>query len=171
MISERVLMSYSDKIIVNCIRPATICGLSPRMRFDLSVNMLTLQALKHNQINVFGGNQIRPNIHIKDMIGVYEFFLKQNLKSGFYNAGFENLKIIDIAKIIQKKTKAKIKISKSNDPRSYRQDSSKLLKLGFKKKFSVKSAIDEIINAYKNFNLRDKPINYTVKWMQKLKIE
>ena len=171
MISERVLMSYSDKIIVNCIRPATICGLSPRMRFDLSVNMLTLQALKHNQINVFGGNQIRPNIHIKDMIGVYEFFLEQNLKSGFYNAGFENLKIINIAKIIQKKTKAKIKISKSNDPRSYRQDSSKLLKLGFKKKFSVKSAIDEIINAYKNFNLRDKPINYTVKWMQKLKIE
>jgi nucleoside-diphosphate-sugar epimerase len=171
MISERVLISYSDKIIVNCIRPATICGLSPRMRFDLSVNMLTLQALKYNQINVFGGNQIRPNIHIKDMIGVYEFFLEQNLKSGFYNAGFENLKIIDIAKIIQKKTKAKIKILKSNDPRSYRQDSSKLLKLGFKKKFSVENAINEIINAYKNFNLRDKPINYTVKWMQKLKIK
>jgi nucleoside-diphosphate-sugar epimerase len=105
------------------------------------------------------------------MIAVYEFFLEQNLKSGFYNAGFENLKIINIAKIIQKKTKAKIKISKSNDPRSYRQDSSKLLKLGFKKKFSVENAINEIIDAYKNFNLRDKPINYTVKWMQKLKIK
>jgi nucleoside-diphosphate-sugar epimerase len=171
MISERVLMGYSHKIIVNCIRPATICGLSPRMRFDLTVNMLTLQALKYNQIKVFGGNQIRPNIHIKDMIEVYQFFLDRDLKSGFYNAGFENLKIINIAKMIQKKTKAKIKISKSNDPRSYRQDSSKLLRLGFKKKFSVETAINEIINSYKNFNLRDKPINYTVKWMKKLKIK
>jgi len=171
MISERVLMSYSDKIIVNCIRPATICGLSPRMRFDLSVNMLTLQALKYNQINVFGGSQIRPNIHIKDMVGVYEFFLEKNLKSGFYNAGFENLKITNIAKIIQKKTGARIKISRSNDPRSYRQDSSKLLKLGFKRKFSVENAIDEIINAYNSNKIKDKKNNYTVQWMKKLNIK
>ena len=112
-------MSYKDKIIVNCVRPATVCGLSERMRYDVSVNLLTLQALKKNKINVFGGNQTRPNIHINDLVRLYDFFLKKNIKSGFYNAGFENLKIMKIAKIIQLKTGAKIKISKSNDPRSY----------------------------------------------------
>ena len=109
MIAERVFMSYKDKIIVNCVRPATVCGLSERMRYDVSVNLLTLQALKKNKINVFGGNQTRPNIHINDLVRLYDFFLKKNIKSGFYNAGFENLKIMKIAKIIQLKTGAKIK--------------------------------------------------------------
>ncbi len=103
MIAERVFMSFKDKIRINCIRPATVCGVSPRMRFDVSVNLLTLQAIKKKQITVFGGNQIRPNIHLQDMIRLYEFFLKRNIPSGFYNAGFENLKIINIAKMIQKK--------------------------------------------------------------------
>ena len=71
-------MSFKDKIRINCIRPATVCGLSPRMRYDISVNLLTLQAIKKKQITVLGGNQIRPNIHIKDMIRLYEFFLKKN---------------------------------------------------------------------------------------------
>ena len=101
MIAERVFMSFKDKIRINCIRPATVCGLSPRMRYDISVNLLTLQAIK-KQITVLGGNQIRPNIHIKDMIRLYEFFLKK-IPSGFYNAGFENMKIINLAKMIQKK--------------------------------------------------------------------
>ena len=78
MIAERVFMSFKDKIRINCIRPATVCGLSPRMRYDVSVNLLTLQALKNKQITVFGGNQIRPNIHLKDMIRLYEFFLKKH---------------------------------------------------------------------------------------------
>ena len=75
MIAERVLMSYKDKIKVFCIRPATVCGLSPRMRFDLTVNMLTLQALKSKKIIVHGGSQIRPNIHINDLVRVFEHFL------------------------------------------------------------------------------------------------
>lgn len=171
MIAERVFMSFKDKIIVNCIRPATVCGVSPRMRFDVSVNILTLQALKKKQITVFGGNQVRPNIHIKDMIRLYEFFLKRKISSGFYNAGFENLKIIEIAKMIQKKTNATIKIIKSNDPRSYRQDSSKILSLGFKKMYGVNDAIDEIINLNKNIKIKSNLSNYTVKWMKKLKIQ
>ena len=63
---------------IHCIRPATVCGFSPRMRLDVSVNMLTFQALKNNLINVFGGNQTRPNIHIKDMVNVYKHFLKKS---------------------------------------------------------------------------------------------
>ena len=61
---------------IHCIRPATVCGVSPRMRLDVSVNMLTYQALKYGEITVFGGDQTRPNIHIKDMINVYLHFLK-----------------------------------------------------------------------------------------------
>lgn len=171
MISERVLMSYSDKIIVNCIRPATVCGLSPRMRFDISVNLLTLSAIKKKIVKVFGGKQTRPNINIKDLVRVYEFFLKKNIKSGFYNAGFENMKIIDIAKIISKKTNSNIKILKSNDPRSYRQDSSKLLGLGFKRKYNVENAIDEIIHSLKNKEIEDSPKFHTVNWMKKMKIK
>ena len=74
MIAERVLMSYQDKIKIHCIRPATVCGLSPRMRLDVTVNNLTFQACKNKIITVFGGKQIRPNIHIKDLIRVYKFF-------------------------------------------------------------------------------------------------
>ena len=72
------------------------------MRFDVSVNMLTLQALQNKCITIFGGNQIRPNIHIQDMVGVYEHFLNNNLPVGIYNAGFENISILDIGKKIQK---------------------------------------------------------------------
>ena len=171
MVAERVFMSFKDKIRINCIRPATVCGLSPRMRFDVSVNLLTLQAIKKKQITVFGGNQVRPNIHIKDMIRLYEFFLKRKISSGFYNAGFENLKIIEIAKMIQKKTNVNIKIIKSNDPRSYRQDSSKLLRLGFKKRYGVNDAIDELISLNKSKKIKSNLSNYTVKWMKKLKIQ
>ena len=101
MISERVLLSYQDKITLQIIRPATVCGYSPRMRLDLSVSMLTMQALTNRVITVFGGQQTRPNIHMNDMIGVYLHFLELGKKApGIYNAGFENISILNIAKNI-----------------------------------------------------------------------
>ena len=149
MIAENVIMSFKDKIKIHSIRPATVCGLSPRMRFDVSVNMLTMHALKNKKIKVFGGKQIRPNIHIKDMVSVYLHFLeKTNLPSGAYNAGFENISILNIAKKIKKLINSKILIEKSNDPRSYRQSSFKLLKTGFVPKYNVEYAIIEIIKKY-----------------------
>ena len=75
MVAERVLLSYQDAFRVHCVRPATVCGWSSRMRLDVSVNMLTLQALKNGRITVFGGQQTRPNIHIQDMVRVYQHFL------------------------------------------------------------------------------------------------
>ena len=75
MVAERVFLSFKEKMDIKCIRPATVCGFSPRMRLDVSVNMLSYQALKNGQITVFGGNQTRPNIYIKDMINVYKHFL------------------------------------------------------------------------------------------------
>jgi len=170
MISEKVLHSYSNKIKIHCIRPATVCGFSPRMRLDVSVNMFTYQALKNKKITVFGGKQIRPNINIKDLVNVYVHFIKNpKIKSGNYNAGFENLKILDIANLVKQKIPCKIDIiKKNNDPRSYRQDSGKLLKTGFKPTSSVKKAILDIKDKYENNEIiLDEKCN-TVKWMKKI---
>ena len=172
MIAERVLMSYSNKINLHIIRPATVCGLSPRMRFDVSVNMLTLQALKKKVITVFGGKQIRPNIHINDLVRVYIHFIKKpNLPSGFYNAGFENISIENLAKKIKNQIDCKIIINKNNnDIRSYRQNSDKLLKTGFKNIYKVSDAISEIKDSFYNNSLKVLPSSYTVNWMKKKKL-
>ena len=173
MVAERVFMSYSDKLKVHCIRPATVCGLSPRMRLDVAVNLLTFQALSRNQITVLGGSQVRPNIHIDDITDLYLHLLSNmhSIPSGFYNAGFENISILDIAEMIKTKTDCEINIQKSNDPRSYRQDSSKILETGFVPKKKVANAIDEIIDAYKNKILKDTAQSHTVDWMKKNNIK
>jgi nucleoside-diphosphate-sugar epimerase len=170
MISERVLLSYSNRMKVINVRPATVCGWSPRMRLDVSVNMLTFQALQNKKITVFGGNQVRPNIHIQDMIRVYEHFLTQavNLDSGNYNAGFENMSIIAIAELIASKVPSEIVVTESNDPRSYRQNSDKLLATGFVNNFSVQHAIEEIMKKYSCGEIDDRDEYYTVKTMKNL---
>jgi nucleoside-diphosphate-sugar epimerase len=168
MVSERVLISYKDKIKVHCIRPATVCGYSPRMRLDISVNLLTMQALTNKKINVFGGKQTRPNINIHDMIRVYKHFLdNRDIQSGFYIAGFENISILEIAKKVQSKVKSEIQVTNSNDPRSYRQNSDKLIATGFEQKYYVDDAIDEIISKFNNGELSDEDIYYNIKMMKK----
>jgi nucleoside-diphosphate-sugar epimerase len=169
MISERVLLSYKDQITVQCIRPATVCGYSPRMRLDLSVNMLAMQALANGRITVFGGDQTRPNIHIQDITDVFIHFL--NLREqvpGVYNAGFENISILDIAKRVTEHVPAEIIVSESNDPRSYRINADKLLATGFKQKHTVNDAILEIIAAYRAGKLADQDLWYNIKTMNKL---
>ena len=169
MVSERVLYSYRDDLKVHCIRPATVCGYSPRMRLDVSVNMLTMQALTSKKIRVFGGKQTRPNINIHDMVRVYKHFLnKSDIESGFYNAGFENISIIDIAKKVQEKIPSEIIVTSSNDPRSYRQNSDKLLKTGFRQKFNISDAIDEIIQKFNSGVLTDLDIYYNLRVMKKI---
>lgn len=169
MVAERVLLSYADKMEVQCVRPATVCGFSPRMRLDVAVNMLTFQALKNKRITVFGGDQTRPNIHILDLIDVYMHFLANpQIASGCYNAGFENISILDIANRVTDVIPAEVVVSESNDPRSYRLDSSKLLATGFKPKRSVGQAIREMIELYQQGILTDNEKSHTVKWMMKL---
>jgi nucleoside-diphosphate-sugar epimerase len=171
MVAERVLLSYKDKMQVHCIRPATVCGISPRMRLDVSVNMLTFQALKNKKITVFGGDQTRPNIHMKDMVRVYQHFINNsNIESGCYNAGFENISILQIAEMVKNKLGAEIIVSESNDPRSYRQNSDKLLNTGFKQEYGVDYAINEIIDACNDKKLVESDSCYTVKWMKNLNL-
>lgn len=166
MTAERVLLSYSKYLDSFIIRPATVCGYSERMRLDLSVNILTFSGCKNRNINVFGGNQLRPNINIKDMIRVYEHFIFKNLEPGIYNAGFENKKIIDIAKKIQKKIDCNITTLLSNDPRSYKLNSDKLLKTGFKPLYGINNAIEEIIKLFKTGELKDKDKYYNINWLK-----
>ncbi|MEI6149593.1 MAG: NAD-dependent epimerase/dehydratase family protein, partial [bacterium] len=165
----RVLLSYQGAILIQCLRPATVCGYSPRMRLDLSVNMLTIQALANRRITVFGGAQIRPNIHIQDMIRTYLHLLKLGDKApGIFNAGFENISILDIAKMVTAVVPAEIVVSESNDPRSYRLNSDKFLATGFRPKYGVKDAIREIIEAFRSGKLKNEEICYNIKVMKKL---
>lgn len=172
MVAERVLLSYANQMRVHNIRPATVCGYSPRMRLDVSVNMLTMQALKNKVMTVFGGQQTRPNIHIQDMVSVYQHFLANpQLPSGAYNAGFENITILDIAEKVASKLGAQIKVTESNDPRSYRQNSDKLLATGFTPQYSVSAAIDDLIAKYQSGELIDTDQSYTVRWMKHLHLQ
>jgi nucleoside-diphosphate-sugar epimerase len=171
MSAERVCLSYAEYFDVICVRPATVCGVSPRMRFDVVVNMFVLQAFTKSKITVLGGEQVRPNIHIDDMASVYTHFLGKNgLGSAIYNAGFENISVMDIAKMVQEVFKVEIEVKPSNDPRSYRQDSTKLIESGFVRKKSVSDAISEIATKLKNGEVKDDERWHTVKWMTSEKI-
>jgi len=170
MVSERVLLSYQDDMMVQVIRPATVCGMSRRMRLDVAVNLLTMQALEKGKITVFGGDQARPNIHMDDITDVYLHFMDHPEHTGVFNAGFENITILDIANLITKYIPVEIIVTESNDPRSYRINSDKLLATGFKPKKTVEHAVEEIIESYRSGVLKDEDHFYNLKWMQKTEI-
>jgi nucleoside-diphosphate-sugar epimerase len=167
MVAERVLLSYQDDMVIQIVRPATVCGYSPRMRLDVSVNMLTMQALKNGRITVFGGDQTRPNIHIDDITGVYLHFLDRPDVTGIYNAGFENITILDIAKLVTQYVPAEVVVTASNDPRSYRVNSDRLLASGYKPKKTVEDAIRELVGKYRAGELVDEERFYNLKWMER----
>jgi nucleoside-diphosphate-sugar epimerase len=167
MCAERILLSYKDDMVVQIVRPATVCGYSPRMRLDVSVNMLTMQALRNGKITVFGGDQTRPNIHMDDITDVYVFLLDHPEHIGVFNAGFENITLLDIARMVTRHVPAEIVVTPSNDPRSYRVNSDRLLSTGFKPKKTVEDAIKEIVGIYRQGALSDEERWYNLKWMQK----
>jgi nucleoside-diphosphate-sugar epimerase len=169
MISESVLLSYRDKITLYIIRPATVCGYSPRMRLDLSVSLLTMHALTKGEITVFGGKQIRPNIHMNDMVSVYLHLLDLDSEdAGIYNAGFENISILDIANKVSDQIPSEIVVTESDDPRSYRLNSDKLLKTGFRPKWNVENGIHDVIKAYQEGKLEAEDRYYNMKIMMQL---
>lgn len=167
MIAERVLLSYARDLVVQIVRPATVCGVSPRMRLDVSVNMLTMQALTSSRITVFGGDQVRPNIHIDDITDLYIFLLDHPEITGIYNAGFENISIREIAERVVRIISAEIVVTPSNDPRSYRVNSDKLLATGFRPKKSVDDAISEIVAEFQRGTLKNEDRWHNLRWMQK----
>ena len=182
---EPILFKYTDQNFEGVIfRPATVCGYAPRMRLDLSVNILTNFAYKKKFIKVFGGSQLRPNLHILDYCDAVLKLMKapaHKIKDKIFNVGHQNMSIDKLAlrvkKIISQKTSTKIKIikTKSNDKRSYHINSDKIFKeLGFKPKRKVDDAIIEIYDAFKQRKIPKSfdNLNYfNVKKMLKLKIK
>lgn len=169
MVSERALLSFSNEMGIQILRPATVCGVSPRMRLDTMVNMLTMQALEKGEITAHcgehGGDLMRPNIHIDDVTDLYVWLLEHPEVRGVYNAGWENLSVMQTAEKIAKRIPCEIKITKVSDKRSYRIDSGKLLQAGFKPRKSVGVAIAEIQAAYKS-GLRPQPNMMNLDWMK-----
>ena len=128
-----------------------------------------MQALTKGRITVFGGQQTRPNIHMNDMIGVYLHFLELGTKaSGIYNAGFENISILEMANKVTEHKPADIEITESNDPRSYRQNSDKLFGTGFTQKYSFEDGIKDVIEAYNLGKLKDEDRYYNIRAMKEL---
>ena len=166
MCGERIVLSYADQMVVQIVRPATVCGYSPRQRLDVSVNMLTLQALTKGKITVFGGEQTRPNIHIDDITDLYLFLLDHPEHDGVFNAGFENISILDIARMVTDHIPAEIVVTPSTDPRSYRINSDRLLKTGFRPKKTVADAIQELAGLYSQGVLVDEDRWHNLRWMQ-----
>lgn len=171
MVTERICTSFEGAFFVYNVRPATVCGISPRMRFDVVVNMFVFQAFKNKKITVLGGDQVRPNIHINDMSSVYSHLLSAAPKSGSYNAGFENLLVSEIANMVANKFGVEIEVKPSNDPRSYRQDSTKLLSTGFIPKFKTIDAINQIGDALQSGAIEDNARWHTVSWMKQINSE
>lgn len=167
MCAERILLSYKEDMTIQIVRPATVCGFSPTMRNDVSVNMLTMFALKNGKITVFGGDQTRPNIHIDDITDLYIFLLDHPEHDGIYNAGFENLSILEIARMVAEQVDAEIVVTPTNDPRSYRVNSDKLLATGFRPKKTVEDAIKELVGLYRQGAWSDDPSYHRMNWMQK----
>ncbi len=167
MCAERILLSYKDDMAVQIVRPATVCGFSPTMRNDVAVNLLTMLALKNGRITVLGGDQYRPNVHMDDITDLYLFLLDHPEHTGIFNAGFENITILQIAEMIARHVDgATIEVKESNDPRSYRVNSDRLLATGFRPKKGVEDAIKELVGLYRQGAWTDDPSFYRMKWMQ-----
>src|SRR5947208_15606927 len=159
---EPLLFKHQSKdFVCVTIRPATICGYSPRQRLDLSVNILTNHAVNNNKITVFGGEQQRPNLHIQEMCDLYKLILDatdEKIAGETFNAGYQNQSIMEIAKIVKQvvqeefpeKGEIGIVTTPSIDTRSYRITSDKIAaRLGFMPKRTIEDAVRDLCRAFK----------------------
>lgn len=177
---EKILQRYkNENLMWTVIRPATVCGYSTRQRFDVVVNLLTNLAVNKGELSVFGGDQLRPNVNINDMIRSYVSVLeaKENdVKFETFNVGYENLRVIQIAELVRETINKKInlKIVPTDDNRSYHISSSKIKdKLNFEMQHTVKDAIIDLLKAFDENKFSDSlnnPDYFNIKKMQLLNL-
>lgn len=151
----------NDNFTCVTIRPATVCGYAPRLRLDLSVNILTNHAVTNGKIMVFGGDQLRPNLHVQDMCNLYKLLLtlpSEKIQGETFNAGYQNMSIKDIANVVKNvveeefpdKSPLSIETVPSDDNRSYHINSDKIKKcIGFEPIHSVEDAVRDLCRAFK----------------------
>ena len=159
---EQILLQYrGNKFVTTTIRPATVCGYSPRQRLDVVVNILTNLAYNRGKITVFGGEQLRPNIHIVDMCRIYLLVLACNdeqIDGEIFNAGYENHTVNELANMVRESVGTHVQIEKhsTDDNRSYHVSSEKIrLRLGFIPEKTIQDAIDDLVLHFKSGDLPD----------------
>lgn len=181
---EPILAKYTDKNFVGVtFRPATVCGYGPRQRMDLSVNILTNHAINKGKITVFGGDQLRPNLHVQDYSDLCKLLLEADeelIADQIFNCGYENMSIMDIAKLVKKVVEKEfpdlgiidIETTPSDDNRSYHINSDKITRVtGFKPKHSIEDAVRDLCTAFREGKLPnsfDNDSYYNVRTMQKI---
>ena len=179
---EPLLVKHTDENFVGTIfRPATVCGYGPRQRLDVSVNILTNHALNKGKITVFGGEQLRPNLHIQDYCDACKLLMTapdEKVANERFNVGFQNMSIMDIAKTVKNvveevypdKGEIPIVVTESNDKRSYHINSDKIKdNLGFKPQHTVEDAVRDLCKAFaegKLPNSFDDDKYYNIRTMQ-----
>lgn len=161
---EKILMKYADDDFgCTVLRPATVCGYASRQRLDVVVNILTNLAYHTGKVKVMGGNQMRPNIHIEDMVRAYLHVLeapKEGIDRETFNVGYHNHTVMQLGQMVQqivgKKRPVELIVEPSNDHRSYHVSSEKIAKrLGFKPKFTIENAIEDLVQAFAEGKLPD----------------
>lgn len=152
---ETILFRYqSPSFTTVTIRPATVCGYSPRQRLDVVVNILTNLAYHNRKITVFGGDQLRPNIHIEDMVDAYLALLsapKELVAGKIYNAGFENQPVRELAEIVKSVIGKDVilETQSTDDNRSYHISSRKIKReLGFEPRYNIEDAVIDLRDAF-----------------------
>jgi nucleoside-diphosphate-sugar epimerase len=178
---EKILKPFnSEDFTTVTIRPATVCGYSRRQRLDVVVNILTNLAFNKREISIFGGKQLRPNIHIDDMVRSYILMLeakKDNISGEVYNVGYDNLSIENIATKVKNiiGEDVKLKTTPTDDNRSYHISSSKIQKqLDFSPKFGVEDAIKDLKLAFEKKllpNSLSDDVYFNIKRMEKIKLK
>ena len=154
---EEILFKYIDDHFIGCVlRPATVCGYAPRQRLDVVVNILTNLAFNTGKIKVMGGSQLRPNIHIKDMVRAYLHVLEmpaEKIQGEVFNVGYHNHSVLELGSIVRnivgKRKNVDLEKVPTDDNRSYHVSSHKIAdKLGFKPKFSIEDAVQDLVHAF-----------------------
>lgn len=152
---EKIILNTKSSLEKVILRPATICGYSPRQRLDLAVNILTNHGFHNKKIIVNGGDQLRPNLHIDDMVDAYKIVLsaqKEFIDNQIFNVGSDNLTINQIAKLVQANLdfESEIIYKETNDARSYHVSSKKFSEIfNWMPKRNVENAIEDLIEAFK----------------------
>jgi nucleoside-diphosphate-sugar epimerase len=158
---EQILAKANPDFTWVTIRPATVCGYSPRCRLDLSVNILTNHAVNKGRITVFGGTQKRPNLHIQDMVDAYKLLLAlpaDRIDRSTYNCGFQNQTIMQIAESVKRVVEKEfperapiaIDVTESDDKRSYHINSDKIRReLGFRTEYTIEDAVRDLCQAFR----------------------
>jgi len=178
---EKILSEYQDDDFTTVtIRPATVCGYSPRQRLDVVVNILTNLAFHNRKITVFSGSQLRPNIHIQDMVDVYLMLLDaptEKIAGQIFNAGYENHSVLELAEMVQSVVGDDVALvsTPTDDNRSYHVSSEKIRDiLGFEAKHTIRDAAADLVAAFKAGKLPDSLTDeryFNIKRMQSIELK